>query len=395
MSPKTTVLSLALATLCAVPAVAAAQASDAVAYVYVAGTTSAGANVIHGYYATSTGALTNMPGSPYPVAKCSVAPYCGVGWIALNGKWLFGTDGYDIDVFSMAADGALKQTATHPDGTTSGTPPAPSGGPANLFLDHTGSTLYDLNINLDGTENNGYQAYAIDQQNGGITLINQTGGSPGNEGPLTFIGNNEFAYSSSCYHGTVDIYGYQRLQDGGLSSLGSSETTPTPSSGNYYCPYLAAADPTNHLAIAVQSTPDDEFQGTAPYQFASYTVNATTGKISTTNTYANMPSTKTGQPFTYWMSSDGKYLAAGGPSGLQIFHFNGAAPLTTFTGLLTGDSINQVWWDNEDHLYALSESSKLLFVYQVTSAGATAAPGSPHAISGAAAVMALPKTKVE
>lgn len=383
MSPSrtTVVLSLALAGLCASPLMAAAQDSDAVAYVYVAGTTTAGANVIHGYYASSTGALSAIPGSPFPVDPCKVAPYCGVGSITLNGKWLFGADGYDIDVFSMAADGALKQTATDPVGTLAKSGPVmPAGGPGSVFLDHTGATLYDAYFNLNGTGNNGYQAYAIDEENGHISLINQISGGPSDGGTLTFIGNNAFAYSSSCYHGTPEIYGFQRESDGGLAVLDSSPGFPTPPSGDYYCPLGGAADPTNHLAVAVEPTPDDSFQGTAPYQFASYTVNGSTGTMSTTNTYATMPSTKTGQPATYWMSPDGKYLAAGGSAGLEVFRFNGAAPLTALTGLLTTDAIQRVWWDSSHHLYAVGATDNKLFVFTVTSSGATAAPGSPHAI---------------
>ncbi|MGC2636707.1 MAG: hypothetical protein WA294_05990 [Acidobacteriaceae bacterium] len=391
MSSRPTVLSLALAGLCASSLVAAAQNSDAAAYVYVAGTTKAGANYIDGYYASSTGALTAMPGSPYAVAKCKVAPYCAVGSIALNGKWLFGTDGYDIDVFSMAANGALKQTATYAVGTASGSPPVPTGGPLDVFLDHSGATLYDWYFDLNGTGNNGYQAYAIDQQTGGFSLINQVQGGPGYEGPISFIGNNEFAYTSSCYHGTQAIFGFQRMKDGGLSPLSDSTVFPKPWTGDYYCPYLSASDPTNHLVIAVQNTPDDDYQGTGPYQLASYTVNTSTGKLSTTNTYANMPSAKVGEPTNYRLSADGKYLAIGGAKGLQVFHFNGASPLTAFTGLLTGDAIKQLWWDNSDHLYAVGQSDSKLFVFNVTSSGAAAAPGSPHTIAGAAAVMALPK----
>jgi WD40 repeat protein len=392
MSPQTTVLSLALC-LCALPAVAAAQESDAAAYVYVAGTTKAGANYIDGYYASSTGALTAMPGSPYAVAKCKVAPYCAVGSIALNGKWLFGSDGYDIDVFSMASDGALKQTATHQVGIldTSHNPPIPAGGPESVFLDHTGASLYDGFININGSGNNGYQAYRIDQQNGQISLINQIQSGPEEGSTLAFTGNNKFAFSSSCYHGTPDIYGYQRTSDGGLAPLNENPPFPKPWTGNFYCPYLAAADPTNHLAVAVQPTPDDEYQGTGPYQLASYTVNGSTGAMTTTSTYANMPSAKVGQPYVYWLSPDGKYLAVGGATGLQVFHFNGAAPLTAFTGLLTGDAISQLWWDNAGHLYAMGQTDNKLFVFTVMSSGAKAAPGSPHAVAGAAALMVMSK----
>lgn len=393
MSPKTTALSLALAGLCASTLLAGAQTSGTVAYVYVASSPSAGPNTIHGYYASSTGALTAMPGSPYAVAKCKVSS-CGVGSLALNGKWLFGTDGYDIDVYSMAANGALKQTATDPVGflDNSQNPPIPAGGPGSVFLDHTGATLYDAFINLNGTENNGYQAYAIDEQNGKISLINQVSGGPEYGSTLTFASNNEFAYSSSCYHGTPDIFGFQRMKDGGLATLNESAPFPKPYTGYFYCPYLAAAAPSDHLAVAVQSTPDDEYQGSGPYQIASYTVNASNGNLTTTNnTYANMPSAKVGQPYVYWLSPDGKYLAVGGANGLQVFHFNGAAPLTAFTGLLTGDAINQLWWDSAGHLYAVDETDGKLFVFSVTAAGATAAPGSPHAIAGAAGVMVMSK----
>jgi hypothetical protein len=120
-------------------------------------------------------------------------------------------------------------------------------------------------------------------------------------------------------------------------------------------------------------------------------VNASSGNLTTTNTYANMPSAKVGQPYVYWLSPDGKYLAVGGATGLQVFHFNGAAPLTAFTGLLTGDAISQLWWDNAGHLYAMGQTDNKLFVFTVTSSGAKAAPGSPHTVAGAAALMALPK----
>ena len=391
MSPKTAFLSVALAGLCACPLMAAAQTSGTIAYVYVASSPSSGPNTIQGFYASSSGALTAMTGSPFPVAKCKVAPYCGVGSIALNGKWLFGADGYDIDVFSMASNGALKQTATHPEGTASGTPPVPTGGASDVFLDHSGATLYDWNFDLDGSGNNGYQAFAIDQQTGGISLINQLQGGPGWMGPLAITGNDGFAYTSSCYHGSQDIFGFQRMKDGGLAPLADSTVFPKPWTGDYYCPYLAASDPTNHLVVAVQNTPDDDYQGSGPYQLASYTVNPSTGTLSTNQTYANMPSAKVGEPTTYRLSADGKFLAIGGSTGLQVFHFNGASPLTAFTGLLTGDAIKQVWWDNADHLYAVGQGDSKLFVFQVTTAGAKAAPGSPHAVAGAAAVVALPK----
>jgi hypothetical protein len=69
-----------------------------------------------------------------------------------------------------------------------------------------------------------------------------------------------------------------------------------------------------------------------------------------------MPKVAVGTVNDYWMSPNGKYLAVGGSGGLQIFHFNGANPITKFTGLLTSNQIIQMFWDNANHLYAISET---------------------------------------
>ena len=120
---------------------------------------------------------------------------------------------------------------------------------------------------------------------------------------------------------------------------------PTVPSGDFWCPWLAAADPTNHLAIAMQPLNGD-FTVEGPYQLASCTVD-NSGNLTTTNTYQNMPKVLVGSAiYDYQMSPDGKFLAVGGISGLQIFHFNGANPLTKFTGLLPANGINQLFWDN-------------------------------------------------
>lgn len=77
---------------------------------------------------------------------------------------------------------------------------------------------------------------------------------------------------------------------------------------------------------------------------------------------------------------------------MQIFHFNGANPITKFTGVLTRDQIDQLFWDNANHLYAVSGTSGKLFVWTVTSTGVTPAPGSPHSITKAqSSLIVLPK----
>jgi len=88
------------------------------------------------------------------------------------------------------------------------------------------------------------------------------------------------------------------------------------------------------------------------------------------------------------MSALGDFLAVGGSgtnntgngtqtAGLQVFHFNGANPVTPFGKVLTTAPIDQIHWDRNNHLYALSDSTRKLYVYSVTSSSITATPGSP------------------
>ena len=58
-------------------------------------------------------------------------------------------------------------------------------------------------------------------------------------------------------------------------------------------------------------------------------------------------------------------------SGIEIYKFNGASPLTPYKAVLSGTSINQVAWDSSNHLYAISESENKLYVFTVTSTSVT------------------------
>ena len=106
-----------------------------------------------------------------------------------------------------------------------------------------------------------------------------------------------------------------------------------------------------------------------------------------------MPKVAVSTVLGYRMSPNGKFLAVGGTSGVQIFHFNGAKPLTKFTGLIAATDLYQMFWDNANHLYALSETAGKLYVFTVTSTGVTQAPGSPHTIANPISIIVLPKTQ--
>ena len=383
------ILLLALLGACASTVLASAQATTSqtdpnstdqastspVAYVYVS-SSNGSTDQIKGYAAASNGSLTAIPGSPFPY---------NVNYMAVTGSWLFGVANMyeDLYSFSIGANGGLTlkdklTVVTNGDGLISD------------YLDHTGATLY---ADLYST-NNDYLSYSIDHSTGKLTQLADLAGGPANNSPVSFIGNNEFAYSSSCYHFGPEIIGVRRNTDGTLSYLSNfNPPYPTAPAGDFWCPWLAAADPTNHLAIAVQLL-DGNFDILGPYQLAAYTVDSS-GNLTTTSTPQNMPSVLIGTVYDYRMSPDGKYLAVGGSLGLQLFDFHGANPITQKTKLLTRQPVNQMFWDNAGHLYAISNSidnsSGKLFVYAVTPATVKPAPGSPYSIPTPQALIVLPK----
>ena len=91
------------------------------------------------------------------------------------------------------------------------------------------------------------------------------------------------------------------------------------------------------------------------------------------------------------ISPSGRLLAVGGTAGLQVFHFNGSKPITHYTGLLTKVQTDQFLWDNDNHLYAISQPAGKLFVFTVTPTTVTQAPGSPYKITKPQNIAVLPK----
>ena len=239
-----------------------------------------------------------------------------------------------------------------------------------------------------GCSNNTYASFTVVKSTGKVTFLGDAGHDEEINGVLSFIGNDKFAYSSDCYHFSSAIYGFQRNSNGSLTDLNIAPALPTAPSGLFYCPYLAAADPTNHLAIPVQAYTG--FGGASgPYQLATYTANSS-GNLTTASTYSNMPKVLVGFVTAVSMAPSGTLLAVGGTGGLQIFHFNGASPITHYTGLLTTAEADQFFWDNENHLYAIGRTSNKLWVFTVTPTSYTQAPGSPYTFNAPIAMIVQP-----
>jgi len=366
--------------VCGASAVLQAQTA---AYVYIS--SSPGSNVvIDAYAAAATGKLTPVAGSPF-------STNLGYGAsLANNGKYLFATNGVHIYSYSIASNGAIKPIASV---NAESFNQSSCGGPEALFLDRTGGNLYDLDIYSD-CANNGYQFFSVGTTTGKTNYLGVTSAtSPIFEVPLRFIANNEYAYGASCYHWNQEVFGFRRSSDGALTDLNIKPAMPSAMAGQFYCPNLAAADGTNHVAVSMQATSSASFQPLGSAQLAVYTAN-TSGALTTTSTYANMPKVAVGSVMGISVSPSGQLLAVAGTSGLQVFHFNGANPIKPYTGLLTTapiDQVDQIGWDENNHLYAISQSAGKLFVFTVTPTSHSQAAGSPYAIKNPGQITVLAK----
>jgi hypothetical protein len=351
-----------------VPAGPVEPSTPPVAYVYVSSTAG-----IQAFDAASNGKLTHIAGSPFAG---------DLGSIASNGKYLFGSNqsGTLIDTYSVEAHGALRYT-------TSTNVHAGCGAVSPIFLDHAGSTLYDFFFDGQICVNNTYQAFKVEESTGKLSFLGLAGDSADINGPLTIMGNDKFAYTNGCFYSSGGITGFKRNSSGSLTQLNIHPAMPTSKSGSY-CGYGQAADPTDHVAFALQLYVG-YMDPSGPMQLATYTANSS-GDLTTTSTAANMPNVLVGNVDIMNLSPSGKLLAVGGSGGLQVFHFNGASPIAHYTALLTSDEVDQVYWDNKNHLYAIGTAANKLWVFTVTPAGYSQAPGSPYTVNAPQGLAVLP-----
>jgi hypothetical protein len=364
-----------------------ATSNAPIAFVYVSYTPTGNSNnKVAAFTAAANGRLTVVPGSPF---------IANVNSMAVNGEYFFGSNmaGVYVASFRILPNGALRWINSlnvaqyEPDGCVD---------PMPLVLDHTGATLYRMQLVGGLCEDSEFQSFTIDKQTGLLMYIGKSAEKFLFNTPLTFSGNNKFAYGSECIYyrtGYLDTTsGLLRFPDG-LVDYGSI-SIPTPdakNSGDQYCRSYVAADPVNHIAMAMQPINVNLEQFDGPAQLATYTADDS-GNLTTTSTWANMPAVDAGGVRDMNMSPSGKLLAVGGEAGLQVFHFNGASPLTHDTGLLTSDPISQMFWDNNDHLYALSPSAGKLHVFTVTPSRAVEAPGSPYSVVSPVQIIVQPRT---
>jgi hypothetical protein len=355
-----------VSSLCVVPQ---SRAQSAAAYVYVQSQGQAGP--VYGYSANSVGHLTAIPGSPFKpgtqIVGSNGSQFFTLGHTLLH-SYAVGTNGA---IGSQLSDAAIMN---YSGGSCGGTADGDNG----AVLDHTGKYIYVLlQYNADWSCS-AYQTYKVNS-GGSFTFVGDTeenwGDQSGQVNPAavdlpSILGNESFGYADVFAGHNNSILGLRRESSGELQLMQFGETDPTlgGSTGNY-TPYSPDASPTGNYLV-LQLYP----YNSNPPQLGSYTVDSQ-GNISTTNTSSNMPTSQLVGPYSTF-SPDGSmfvlYSSEAGPAGthgngIEIYNFNGAAPLTLNTTLLNGTPIDRVAWDSSGHLYALSYSESKLWVYSVTS----------------------------
>jgi hypothetical protein len=346
---------------------AATVSPSAVAYVYVGSSKG-----VYLYDAASNGKLTVVSGSPFKTAGMAIGS---------NGKY-FITVGTDyVHSYAIASKGAIGEQKSQIN--TQDYTGSDCGIPSAAILDRTGQNLY---VQLNQTETVGvciaYQTFDIAKASGALTFhgaaVHDTDFYKQGLG-FAITGNNQFAYAPNSFDGTpTTLSALRRESDGTLQFTNISETDPPPpyQGAGPNQAFILTGDSTNHLAVGLA---DPGFENLI---LASYTVDSQ-GNIASTNT-ANNYEISLVFANAMQLSPSGKLLAIGCNDNyppLQVFHFNGADPITPYSANLTNDLIDQVQWDNNDHLYALSDSSKKLHVYTVTPTTIAEAPGSPYTIA--------------
>lgn len=162
------------------------------------------------------------------------------------------------------------------------------------------------------------------------------------------------------------------------------ETSPQPPAGyGYYAPTGPITnDQTDHFAVAMApvAAPYFDCGSYGPTQLATYIVNPPENNIGLIAKSAgeNMP-TVPGGVRNMVLNPAGTVLAVATSTGIQFFHFNGAKPITEFTGIIgTSGYISTMSWDKDNYLYAINGASGRLHVYEATTKSVKEVSGSPY-----------------
>lgn len=361
------------------------------------------ANKPHVYVATDPHIENGDPSQPASTYGFSVADDGQLSQIngfplayflrgVISGNYFFSADadGVHIDSYRINPDGSLAKVQSFDDTQASAqacsecTPGVP------LLADRTGSKLYVTAGWLDGGDYESYlQTFAINSSNGAISYVSSDMRIDGRDWGQQlgwFSGDGAFLYGTNETPFSTNVFFATQSPDGSLAERSTTGPVMSGLPSASQNSMVIGTDTTNHLVAAFQST-DANLNPFGAIKLASFTINSD-GTLTTTNSGAEIP---VAPSWVGSVSPDGTLIAmAGATGGIQIFKFNGASPIAAIGGTLSTDAIAQLSWDKQNHLYGLAYSQKL-YVFNVTStSGATAAPGSPHAIRNASGLLVQP-----
>lgn len=366
---------------------AIAATSAPVAYVYVSSNYSDTNNRVVGYAANANGQLTQISGSPWAD---------NLYFMAVNGTYLFGSDnvpnddGRNIYSYRIESNGALQylgatdiQKFNEDDACNDG---------QSLLLDHNGSYLYSWVAEADCNSEAAIESFAVNQKTGLLEYLGLSNANVFSLGfPLTMATDNVFAYASANNGMYGQICGFQKGSNGALNTLPNNCNNPWPSGKpSNWTGYggVVTADTTNHLAMNMSYYDPD---GTNYAKMATFAINTSNGTLTTNSTFTNMPETDVTDVSWIMMAPSGKLFAVAGNNGIQIFNFNPNGQATANTGLITTAPITMMYWDNSNHLYAISNTDSTIHVFTVTPTSATEVSGSPYSVDHPVTLIVQPK----
>jgi hypothetical protein len=349
-----------LAMLVAVAQTSTPASAAPVAYVFVS---TGNPNAVSSLAVSSTGAFTRVS---------TVSSPTNIYHLSVTSKFLFGIDNdSNIYTYSIASNGALKLVATTNAGKyVSGYSSAYS--IPLTQLDPIDATIYTM---VGTSQTNWYLESFKIETNGELQFLGSSYADPNALDQIRFVQNGQYAVADGCYNTAPgasfttdsndvnDIDSYKHESTGFLTYTATSHDTPVAQAPYEYCAGLNASDSANHLAVGftIFNPPGDDEEG--GLALGTYTLN-TSGNPSTTSDYENMPVTSVAAS-ALGIDPTGKLLAVVGSGAFEVFHFNGANPITKYTGeIKTSGADRFVSWDKNSHMYILTDHS--VDIYNIT-----------------------------
>ncbi|HWE87599.1 MAG TPA: hypothetical protein VG267_21840 [Terracidiphilus sp.] len=342
---KSLITGLALLTLGAASAVHASTA----AFVYESADvphTNSSVQAIYGYALSSSGKLAPIPGEPFAVGD-------GINYYtACNGTYLFGISWgnpenptwENIITYRIAANGALTKVKTTAAAGYSSTPGTHYlYGP--LSLDHSGQFLYvGVTGGSDLYSEYSVMTFQVNHQTGALEFLGEAPFRGQDTMAIRFTGNDKYAF---------DENNYEYLVAGNKTLVLLGNTTDAGVEGNALDP-----DPLNNLAVVGKN---GQLQSWLVGSTGNLTQHSSDGQ---TLIHTNL------WPADYeemYFSPDGSILALAG-FGLDLYHFNGARPITNYkqlyapgkynsqTNATVGTYVSIVGWDNQHHFVTITQN---------------------------------------